>query len=230
MEAGLDALDLRLLEILSEQPRAGVLEISRLANVARATVTARMERLRAAGVVRGYGPEIDLSAAGFPVQAFVTLEIAQGRLDEVQRHLAGMASVLEAYAITGSGDVLLRVAAASNEALQAVLLELTRSEGVQRSTSVMVLSVVVAPRVLPLLRSASSPPAGRAPYYREARDGREGGDGREGRPGRGATTPGPAAPGPAIPGPTPGPAAPGPAAPGPARTSVAGGGSRGGAR
>lgn len=162
----LDSLDVALLEILESQPRAGVLEISRLANVARATVTARMDRLRASGVVTGYGPAIDLSAAGFPVHAFVTLEIAQGRLDEVRTHLAAMPSVLEAYAITGTGDVLARVAAASNEALQAALLELTRSEGVQRSTSVMVLSVVVPPRTLPLLRAKAPPEARRAPYYR----------------------------------------------------------------
>jgi DNA-binding Lrp family transcriptional regulator len=150
-EITLDPLDVALLQLLTEHPRIGVLELSRLARVARATVTARMERLRATGVVTGYGPQIDLTAAGYPVQAFVTLEIAQGRLDEVADHLAALPGVLEAYATTGTGDVLCRLAATSNEDLQEILLELNRSPGVRRSTSVMILSVVVAPRTLPLL-------------------------------------------------------------------------------
>lgn len=147
----LDALDVTLLSLLSEHPRIGVLELSRLAGVARATVTARMERISAAGIVTGFGPQIDLVAAGYPVQALATLEIAQGRLDDVTELLDAMPGVLEAYATTGTGDVLCRLAAESNEQLQALLLELNTSDAIRRSTSVVILSVVVAPRALPLL-------------------------------------------------------------------------------
>ena len=76
----------------------------------------RMQRLEEAGIVTGYGPDIDVEAAGFGVQAFVTLEIAQGALDAVRADLQAIPGVLEAHATTGSGDVLCRVAAASHEA------------------------------------------------------------------------------------------------------------------
>ena len=55
----LDALDLRLLELLQQHPRVGVLELSRLAAVARATVTARIARMESNGVITGHGPQID---------------------------------------------------------------------------------------------------------------------------------------------------------------------------
>jgi DNA-binding Lrp family transcriptional regulator len=84
----LDSLDVRLLDLLDENPRIGVLELSRLAGVARATVSARMQRWQSAGIVTGYGPQLDLEAAGFPVQALATLEIAQGRLSEISDMLA----------------------------------------------------------------------------------------------------------------------------------------------
>lgn len=45
------------------------------------------------------------------------------------------------------------VAAASHEGLQETLLAISRSRVVARTTSVVVLSTVVAPRVMPLLRS-----------------------------------------------------------------------------
>jgi DNA-binding Lrp family transcriptional regulator len=158
-----DDLDMALLTALEEHPRAGFLELSRITGVARATVAARIQRLEEAGIVTGYGPDIDVAAAGFGVQAFVTLEIAQGALDAVRGDLEAIDGVLEAHATTGSGDVLCRVAAASHEDLQQVLLEISRSTAVVRSTSVVVLSVLVPLRTLPLLRSSAEPGFGRSP-------------------------------------------------------------------
>lgn len=164
--SSLDALDVELLGLLTEHPRAGALELSRLAKVARATVTARLERLEQAGVITGYGPDIGLAAAGFGVQAFVSLEIAQGAIEEVRTELGVIPGVLSAYATTGTADVLCHLAAASHESLHATLLQIDRSASVMRSTSVVVLSEVVAPRALPLLRAAGAPAPSRAPAYR----------------------------------------------------------------
>src|SRR4051795_6763473 len=126
----LDDLDVALLTALRETPRAGPLELSRTVKVSRATVQARLDKLEAAGVVTGYGPDVDLMAAGHPVHAFVTLEIVQGALDQVAAQLDAIPGVLEAYATTGSGDVLCRIAAGSHEELHATLLQLDRSPSV----------------------------------------------------------------------------------------------------
>ena len=165
----LDALDVALLAALRDHPRAGDLELSRITGVARATVTARLERLTAAGVVTGFGPDVDVAAAGFGVHAFVTLEIAQGAIEAVTQDLKDIPGVLEAHATTGVGDVLCRVAAASHEALQQTLVDLNRSSAVVRSTSVVVLSEVVPWRTLPLLATAAEPTAGRSAMPRVVR-------------------------------------------------------------
>lgn len=166
----LDALDVALLELLHDHPRIGVLELARLAGVARATVTVRLERMESAGVITGYAPQIDVVAAGYPVQALATLEIAQGRLDDVTALLAELPGVLEAYATTGTGDVVCRLAAESNEQLQLLLLELNRSDSIRRSTSVVILSVLVPPRTLPLLLRTPRPLPARTPSFRPRPD------------------------------------------------------------
>ncbi|WFR73151.1 winged helix-turn-helix transcriptional regulator [Prescottella defluvii] len=53
----LDALDVDLIARLRAEPRIGILELSRRAGVARATVQARLRRLQDAGIVTGYGPK-----------------------------------------------------------------------------------------------------------------------------------------------------------------------------
>ena len=164
----MDVLDRRLIDLFATDPRIGVLEASRRLGVARGTVQARVQRLEESGVVTGYGPDIDLGAAGFGVSAFVTLEIAQGALEDVTADLIAIPGVLEAHATTGAGDVLCRVAARSHGELQETLLQLGRSASVVRSTSVVALSELVPLRTLPLLTSDRAAPAARAPAHRAA--------------------------------------------------------------
>ncbi len=167
--AALDDLDVALLTALHSHPRIGELELSRLTSVARATVHSRLRRLEQAGVITSWGPDVDAGAAGFPVQAFVTLEIAQGALDQVQDYLAGVPEVLEAFVTTGSADVLCKIATASHAELQDTLVRLNSSPVVVRSTSVVVLSVLIEPRVLPLLARTVRASVSRAPAYRRHR-------------------------------------------------------------
>jgi DNA-binding Lrp family transcriptional regulator len=162
----LDELDLALLRGLHEHPRAGPLELSRLLGVARATVSARLRGLEESGVITGYGPDVNLASAGYPVQAFVTLEIAQGALDQIAHELEAIPGVVEAYATTGAGDVLCRVAATSHEDLQQTLVRLNHSTAIDRSMSVIALSTVVARRVLPLLNRDVKLGGSRSPRYR----------------------------------------------------------------
>ena len=162
----MDQLDIALIEAMRAHPRVGDLELSRITQVARATVQSRLAKLERAGVVTGYGPDIDLVAAGHPVLAFVTLEIAQGSLDAVTDELDSLPNVLEAYVTSGTADVVCKIAATSHEDLQATLLHISKSGSVVRSTSVIVLSELVRPRVLPMLKKGAEGSTSRAPAYR----------------------------------------------------------------
>lgn len=161
----LDQLDVALVEALQLHPRAGALELSRITRVARATVQSRLLRMEDAGVITGYGPDIALAAAGHPVLAFVTLEIAQGALDAVTTELESLPNVLEAFVTSGNADVLCKISATSHEDLQATLLHISKSGSVVRSTSVIVLSELVRPRVLPMLARNAREGSTRAPAY-----------------------------------------------------------------
>jgi DNA-binding Lrp family transcriptional regulator len=153
----IDKLDARLIELLAAEPRIGVLEASRRLGVARATVQARLDRLRARGVITGYGPDVDPAALGFGVTAFITLEIRQvGGHDPVAARLAAIAEVLEAHTITGQGDMLCRVVARDNADLQRVIDAIVDAPGVVRTSTVIALAAPVGYRTLPLVRAAAT--------------------------------------------------------------------------
>jgi DNA-binding Lrp family transcriptional regulator len=151
-----DALDARLIALLAEHPRLGVLECSRRLGVARGTVQARLDRLQRERVIIGFGPELDPTALGFGVTAFATLEIRQGSgHDVVARHLAGIPEVLEAYTITGQADMFARIVGRSNADLQRVIDAVVAHEAIERTSTVIALATQIPYRILPLLRMAA---------------------------------------------------------------------------
>ncbi|MGO9502947.1 MAG: Lrp/AsnC family transcriptional regulator [Streptosporangiaceae bacterium] len=154
----IDDLDARLIELLTAEPRVGILEASRRLRVARGTVQTRLDRLQERGVITGYGPDIDPAAIGHSVTAFVTLEIRQaGGHDQVAGRLALIPEVLEVHTITGAGDMLCRVVAATNADLQRVVDVIVDVPGVLRTSTVIALAAPVRYRVLPLVRTAARP-------------------------------------------------------------------------
>ena len=151
----MDDLDRRLIDLFATDHRIGVLEASRRLGVARGTVQARLDKLTASGVITGWGPELAPAAMGYPVAAFLTLEIRQdaragGGHDAVGAHLAAIPEVLEAHTITGAGDLMVRVVARSNTDLQRVIDLVLADPAIVRSTTVIALATQVAYRVLPL--------------------------------------------------------------------------------
>ena len=164
-EAGsIDPLDAALIELLTAEPRVGVLEASRRLGVARGTVRARLDRMRDRGVITRYGPDVDPAALGYEVTAFIMLEICQvGGHDPVAEGLAAIPEVLEVHTITGVGDMLCRVVARTNADLQRELDAIVSAEGVVRSSTLISLPSQVRYRVLPLVRAAAASPARSSP-------------------------------------------------------------------
>ncbi len=148
----MDDLDATLIRLFAAEPRIGVLEASRRLGVARGTVQSRLDKLACSGVIADWGPTLDPEALGYPVTAFLTLEIRQGSgHEDVAAHLAAIAEVLEVYTITGAGDMWCRVVARSNADLQRVIDLVLGHVGIVRSTTVIALATQVRHRVLPLL-------------------------------------------------------------------------------
>jgi DNA-binding Lrp family transcriptional regulator len=150
----MDELDGSLIDLFTREPRIGVLEASRRLGVARGTVQARLDKLADRGIVTGWGPQLSAEALGYPVTAFLTLEIRQGAgHDTVAEHLASIPEVLEAYTITGAGDMWARVVARSNTDLQRVIDLVLNDPAIVRSSTVIALATQVPYRVLPLALS-----------------------------------------------------------------------------
>ncbi len=152
--SAIDELDARLIAALTEHPRVGLMEISRRLGVARGTVQARLDKLVARGAITGFGPDVDPAHLGFPVLAFVFLEISQGRVDDAVAWLETVPEVMEAHGTSGPRDLLCRVAARDPGHLQEVINRILETPAVRRSTSYIALSEQIGFRTAPLVEAA----------------------------------------------------------------------------
>lgn len=147
----LDAIDLRLLKALASSPRAGALTLAREVGVARNTAQAHLDRLLEAGVISGFGPEVDLRRVGYAVSAFVNLQISQGRGRSVGQALVAVPEVIEAWMTTGPSDLICWVVARDNDHLGELIALMLEIPGVTRTTTSLMLATPIPARKLNLV-------------------------------------------------------------------------------
>ncbi|WIK83423.1 Lrp/AsnC family transcriptional regulator [Micrococcus lylae] len=139
-----DDVDRRVLMALREDPRGTVASLADTAGVSRPTFRQRLDRMWASGIITGQEPQLDLAAIGFTVQAWVDLEVVQGSIDELERHLRDNPAVVEAFSTTGEADVRCRIAARDTSHLQELLVGLAALPVIRKTRS----SVILRPLVL----------------------------------------------------------------------------------
>jgi DNA-binding Lrp family transcriptional regulator len=146
-----DATDARLLLALAEDPRASVMALSQRLGLARNTVQARLARLEGSGVLAPFDRRIEPEALGFPLIAYVTVQVVQRSLADVSDALARIPEVLEVTGLSGQVDLLVKVAARDADDLWRVTEHVLAIPGVQRTDTALALRRFVDHRVTPLL-------------------------------------------------------------------------------
>ncbi|QLY30376.1 Lrp/AsnC family transcriptional regulator [Nocardia huaxiensis] len=158
MPIKIDALDSRLLAELARDPRTPILELAQRLGIARNTVQARMRRLEESGAVRGYPPNVDLQAIGFAVNALLGIELDQNKMDAIVEALREFPHVLEVHATTGRSDLLVRIAAQTQQDLLGIIQRVHSIPGVKHTETMLALATPIEYRCLPLVEHLTANP------------------------------------------------------------------------
>jgi DNA-binding Lrp family transcriptional regulator len=148
---GVDATDARLLLALAESPRASVLALSERLGLSRNTVQARLAGLEARGVLSSFERRIDPAALGYPLTAFVTVQVVQRALATVATALEAVPEVVEVLGLSGPTDLLVQDVARDADDLYRIAGQLLATDGVERTTTSLVMRRLVEHRLAPLL-------------------------------------------------------------------------------
>ncbi len=134
--------DAEVLNILIENARLSAREIAKKAGVSVVTVLNRMKELEKQGVIKGYSAEIDSERIGYDVHAIIRLQIAKGKLFEVENKIAIHPNVFAVYDVTGEFDALVVAKFKSRKALDSFLKKIQTYDFVHRTETQLILNTI----------------------------------------------------------------------------------------
>jgi DNA-binding Lrp family transcriptional regulator len=136
----MDSIDERLLLALRENGRASTAQLARLVGRSRTSVQSRIERLEKQGVIVGYGVRLAPAHGLGAVRAHVMIKVGPKEARSVTAALRNIGQVLVLHSVSGDVDLIAEAATASVDEMDQVIDRIGALDGVERTTSSIILS------------------------------------------------------------------------------------------
>lgn len=118
----IDALDKKILSILSQSARMPFKDVAAQCGVSRAAIHQRVQRLIEIGVILGSSFNINPKSLGYSTCTYVGITLERGNMyREVAAQLALIPEIVECHYTTGSYTMLVKLYARDNEQLMELL-------------------------------------------------------------------------------------------------------------
>jgi len=122
----MDAIDLKLISLLQKNARVPLKQLAEQVFLSSPATAARIERLEKDGVITGYTARVNHKKLGFPIIAFINLEVQPVQKPEFYPFISEHPNVLECNCVTGKYSMLIKVAYHTTLELDAFIGELQK--------------------------------------------------------------------------------------------------------
>lgn len=140
----MDDIDTRLIEALRDDARAPAAALARRLGLSRTTVQSRLERLERQGVIEGYTVRLSDAHQRGQIHAYVMMTVSPKQAAAVTSGVRRIPFVRSLQSVSGPFDLIAQAVAPSVSQMDAVIDALGALEGVERTTSSIVLSTKLA--------------------------------------------------------------------------------------
>jgi Lrp/AsnC family transcriptional regulator, leucine-responsive regulatory protein len=158
MNESLDAIDLRILDILQKDGSLSNVELAKQVHLSPSPCLTRVNSLEANGVIQRYVALVSSTAVGLGLNVFINISLksqSKQALADFEKTISEHDEVMECYLMTGDSDYLIRVAVADIGALERFILDqLTPIKGIEKIRSSFALKQVRYKTALPLKGTA----------------------------------------------------------------------------
>lgn len=142
----MDDLDQKLIAALRRDARVPLSDLASLLGVARATVRTRIERLLAKGHILNFTILTREDVAQSPVRGLMMLRIEGAGTERLLHRLTGFAEVQAVHSTNGAWDLIAEIGTETLEALDQVLFDIRRLDGIKASETNLLLTTRKATR------------------------------------------------------------------------------------
>jgi DNA-binding Lrp family transcriptional regulator len=136
----LDSIDERLLALLRENARQPITSLARALKLSRASIYARLSKLERQGPIQGYTVTLRADYNRRLIRAHVMIKVLPKLSRATEQQLAAMPALTALYTVSGEHDLIAFVEAEDVGKLDALIDRIGSLEGVEKTTSSILLS------------------------------------------------------------------------------------------
>lgn len=140
----LDKIDEQILLALRQDARSSFRQMAKKLGIHPTTLISRVGKLEKAGIISGYGANLNLTKLGYEFMGVVQIKIAKGRLIESQERISRLRGVVAVYDVTGEYDSVAIIAAKNREAFSRLIKSFLNLPHVEHTNTQVILNVVKA--------------------------------------------------------------------------------------
>ncbi|KAF6244937.1 Lrp/AsnC family transcriptional regulator [Nitrosopumilus sp. b2] len=138
----MDEKDTHILKLLLADSRQSARKLSLRMGLSTVTMISRIKRLEEQKVIQGYSVRLDHELLGYELTAVIEITTNQGKMLEIENHIAQQENVIAVYDITGNADILVIAKFKDRKSLSIFVKKLSTVPNVENTVTHIVLNTI----------------------------------------------------------------------------------------
>ena len=137
----IDAIDAKILEVLQENARVSLSELSKRINLSLSAASERLKKLESSGIIKQYTAILDPSAVNRELRALMMISVDNsGNISDLTKLISQSGEILEAFFVAGDCDYVLKIATKNTSTLADLVNKVKSVKSVKRTETMIILS------------------------------------------------------------------------------------------
>lgn len=137
----MDIIDVKILEVLQENSRVSISELSKKVNLSLSAVSERLKKLENSKVISKYTTILDPKMLGKDLSVVISIGLEfTSELEKFMEYVNGEPEILECHYITGEYDYMLKVTTTNTNSLETIMNRIKSFDGIKRTQTNVIMS------------------------------------------------------------------------------------------
>ncbi|HHU16711.1 MAG: Lrp/AsnC family transcriptional regulator [Anaerovoracaceae bacterium] len=139
----MDAIDSKILEVLQENSRVSISDLSKQVNLSLSAVSERLKKLESSNIIDKFTVILDSKALGQELSVLMNISLENPRdTEEFLEIINNENEILECHYVTGEYDYILRITTRNTATLEALMNRIKAIPKIKRTQTNVILSTL----------------------------------------------------------------------------------------
>lgn len=139
----MDAIDSKILEVLQENSRVSISDLSKQVNLSLSAVSERLKKLESSSIIEKFTVILDSKAIGQELSVLMNISLENPRdTEEFLDIIKCESEILECHYVTGEYDYILKITTKNTASLEALMNRIKAIPKIKRTQTNVILSTL----------------------------------------------------------------------------------------